>query len=272
MTEEQTTHTGSQIIVGVPALTALVFGVLGAIIGSFLNVVIYRVPRGDSIVSPPSACPSCGAQLRPRENIPMISWLVLRGRCAHCGAPISPRYPIVEAVTAVLFVACAIRFDAIATAAFASFAVAVLIPLFVIDLEHKRLPNVIVLPSIGVAAAWVAIDAIRTSDAHLLVESLLCGAAAFALFFVIALVSGGMGFGDVKLAGFIGIVAGRFGWEVAVAAVMGSFFTGGIIAIGLLAARRVGRKSGIPFGPSMVIGTLIALFAGPSPVRAWLGL
>jgi leader peptidase (prepilin peptidase)/N-methyltransferase len=185
---------------------------------------------------------------------------------------ISARYPLVEATTAAVWVGCALRFDSIESASFAAASSSVLVALFAIDLEHRRLPNVIVLPATVAAFAWVTGYATATRDWRLEVTSLGSGAGAFALFLVIALVSGGMGFGDVKLAGFIGLVTGRLGWEVAVLAVFASFFVGGLVAIVLLVARRAGRKSAVPFGPSMAAGAVIALFAGAGPVRAWLGL
>lgn len=244
----------------------------GAAFGSFLNVVVYRVPRGESIVRPPSRCPSCGTDIGTLDNIPILSWLLLRGRCRSCRAPISFRYPLIEAATAALWVGCALRFDVLEEAAFAAVACTVLLALAAIDLEHRRLPNVIVLPSAAAAVVWVLGVAVARGDIDVLVTALACGAAAFALFFLIAFVSGGMGMGDVKLAGFIGVVTGRFAWEVTVAAVFASFFIGGAVAIGLLMARRAGRKSAIPFGPSMAAGAVLALFVGPSPVRTWLGL
>jgi leader peptidase (prepilin peptidase) / N-methyltransferase len=253
-------------------LAAATAGLFGAVFGSFLNVVIHRVPRGESIVSPPSRCPSCGTEIRPVDNVPILSWLLLRGRCRSCGAPISGRYPLVEASTAALWVVSALRFDAVEAAAFTAVAGTVLLALAMIDLEHKRLPNVIVLPATAGAVVWVGALAVAEGDVNLIVVALVCGTASFALFFLIAMVSGGMGFGDVKLAGFIGVVAGRFGWEVALAAVFASFFIGGAIAIALLALRRAGRKQAIPFGPAMAAGALVAVMAGPSPVRAWLGI
>jgi leader peptidase (prepilin peptidase)/N-methyltransferase len=198
--------------------------------------------------------------------------LVLRARCRHCRAPISARYPLIETANAVLWAACALRFDEIEAATFAALATSVLVALGAIDLEHRRLPNAIVLPATAAAAAWTVGLAVARSDVNVLVTAVACGAAAFALFFLIAFVSGGMGMGDVKLAGFIGVVTGRFGWEFTVTAVFGAFFIGGALAILLLAARRVGRKQSIPFGPAMAAGAVLALFLGAGPVRAWLGV
>jgi leader peptidase (prepilin peptidase)/N-methyltransferase len=179
---------------------------------------------------------------------------------------------LIEVGVAALWACAALRFGASEEAALVALAGSTLIALSAIDLEHRRLPNVIVLPATAVAVVWVAIVATVEVDIDLAITAVACGVGAFALFFLIALVSGGMGMGDVKLAGFIGVVAGRFGWEVAVAAVFASFFVGGLVAIVLLIAGRAGRKTRVPFGPSMAAGALIGLFAGPDPVRAWLGL
>jgi leader peptidase (prepilin peptidase)/N-methyltransferase len=141
-----------------------------------------------------------------------------------------------------------------------------------IDLEHRRLPNIIVLPSTAAAAVWVLGVSVARGQLDVALTALVCGAAFFALLFVIALVSGGMGFGDVKLAAFVGLVTGRFAWQVTVAAMFAAFFAGGIVSVALLVLRRAGRKTAIPFGPYLALGAVIALFAGPAPVRAWLGL
>ena len=256
----------------VRTFVAIVAGLIGACVGSFLNVVVHRVPRGESIVKPASRCPACGTAIRFAENIPVVSWLYLRGRCRSCRVRIAARYPVVEAATAALWAACAFRFGSMERAALAALAVSVLITLSAIDLEHRRLPNVIVLPSTACALVWVAGLGAATGDLNVFTTAVGCGAAAFALLFLIAIVSGGMGFGDVKLAAFIGVTTGRFGWEVTVAAIFGGFFVGGLVAIVLLLAGRKGRKEAIPFGPALAAGATLALFAGPAPVRAWLGL
>jgi leader peptidase (prepilin peptidase)/N-methyltransferase len=256
----------------VTALTAVIAALFGAAIGSFLNVVIHRVPRGISIVRPPSACPHCGAEIRARDNIPIVSFLIRRGRCYSCGGAISARYPLVEALTAAFWAAAALRFGVSERGALVALSGTVLIVLSFIDLEHRRLPNVIVLPSIAIAAVWLATVALVASDLDLLLTGLACGAAFFALLFVIAFVSGGMGFGDVKLAAFLGLVSGRFGWEETVTAVFAAFFIGGAAGIVAMAVQGKGRKARIPFGPALAAGAVVALFVGPGPARAWLGL
>lgn len=256
---------------GVSALAAGIAGTIGVAVGSFLNVVVHRVPRGLSIVRPASACPSCDTPIAPRDNIPVLSYLLLRGRCRHCSATISPRYALVELATAAVWVLAALRFGDLEAAAFVALASTVLLALSAIDLEHRRIPNVIVLPATAAALVWLAGAAVAKGEPRIIVEAASSGAAYFALLFVIAVVSGGMGFGDVKLAGFIGVAAGRFGWEAALLAVFSGIVIGGLAAIAALLAGR-SRKDAIPFGPMLGAGGLVAMFAGPSPVRNWLGM
>jgi leader peptidase (prepilin peptidase) / N-methyltransferase len=253
------------------AFWAVIAGLLGAAFGSFGNVVVHRIPRGQSLARPPSSCPSCGTKIRSIDNIPIVSYVLLRGRCRNCGASISPRYAIVEAAAAGLAVASVLRFGAGERAAFAASISIVLLVLAAIDLEHRRLPNVIVLPATAAAALWVVLRAAFAGEWGSAAEAFLCGAAAFALLFLIAVVSRGMGFGDVKLAGFIGLATGSFGWRVAVLAIFASFFLGGFAAVALLLLGKKGRKAAIPFGPALAAGGILAVFAGEGPVRTWLG-
>lgn len=253
------------------AFWAVMAGLLGAAFGSFGNVIVHRVPRGQSLSRPPSSCPSCGTRIRSIDNIPIVSYVLLRGRCRNCGAKISPRYAVVEAVATALAVASVLRFDAAERAAFAALGSIVLLILAAIDLEHRRLPNVIVLPATAAAALWVVLRAAFEGEWGMAAEAFLCGAAAFGLLFLIAVASRGMGFGDVKLAGFIGLVTGSFGWRVTVLAVFASFFLGGFAAVALLITGKKGRKAAIPFGPALAAGAVLAIFAGEGPVRTWLG-
>ncbi len=254
------------------ALRAVFAGLLGAAFGSFLNVVVYRVPRGISLVHPPSSCPSCETEIRPVDNIPIVSWLVLRARCRACEAPISPRYPIVEAVTIGLWVASVLRFGQLEEAAFVALASTVLWALTLIDLEHRRIPNVIVVPATAAALVWVVGAGMAAGEWGMLARAAASGAGFFALLFVIAVVSGGMGFGDVKLGAFVGVVLGRFGVATAVAGGLAGFILGGLVAAGLLALGRRGRKDALPFGPAMAGGAVIAVFGGERLVRTWLGV
>jgi leader peptidase (prepilin peptidase)/N-methyltransferase len=240
-----------------------VCAVLGLLVGSFLNVVIWRVPRGESIVKPPSHCPMCNAGVRPRDNIPVLSWLQLRGRCRDCGATISVRYPLVEAATALVFVILALRFGWSAVLPAFLYLGAIGVALTMIDLDVKRLPNAIVLPSYVVGVVLLGIAALVTADLGSFVRALVGMVALFALYFVLVLVyPAGMGFGDVKLAGVLGLYLGWLGWgELAVGWFLG-FLLGGVVGAALMMVRRAGRKSQLPFGPFMLTGALIAILWG----------
>jgi leader peptidase (prepilin peptidase) / N-methyltransferase len=229
---------------------------LGLIIGSFLNVVAYRLPRGESIVKPRSRCTSCGTEVRALDNVPLISWLALRGRCRHCEAQISARYPAVELLTALVFAAIVLaRGATVDLVLYLPFA-AMLIAVAAIDLEHGIVPNAILAPM----AVWaVAVGAIVAPAK--LPEHLIAGAAAFAFLLVAALVKpGGMGMGDVKLAGVMGLYLG-----VAVApALLAGFFAGSVVGLAIMLRHGAGaRKRTVPFGPFLALGGLVALLAGP---------
>jgi leader peptidase (prepilin peptidase) / N-methyltransferase len=244
------------------ALAAL----LGLAVGSFLNVVIWRVPRGESVVSPPSACPRCGHGIRARHNVPVVGWLLLRGRCFDCGEPISPRYPLVEAATGVAFVLVTWFTGLSWELPALLFLAALTIALGMIDLDTKRLPDAIVLPSYGVALVLLALAAWSPgADAHweALVRAVIGGAALFAVYFALLLVyPSGMGFGDVKLAGVLGLYLGYFGWASLVVGWFAAFLLGGLFAVGLLVTGRAGRKTSVPFGPWMLLGAWIGIVAG----------
>ena len=245
---------------------------LGLAIGSFLNVVVWRVPRGDSVVSPPSACPACGRPVRPRDNVPVLSWVLLRGRCRDCGEPISRRYPLVEAGTAMLF-ALAVWWSGPdwSTPAYLLLA-SVAVALTLIDLDVHRLPDAIVLPAYPAAAVLLVLASWSpggTSDWPALVRALLGGAAMFLVYFVLLLIyPRGMGLGDVKLAGLIGLFLGWAGWPALIVGWFAAFLLGGIYSIGLLATGRAARGSGIPFGPWMLLGAAVGLVAG-APLASW---
>jgi leader peptidase (prepilin peptidase)/N-methyltransferase len=177
----------------------------------------------------------------------------------------------VEAASAALAVGAALRFETLEEAVFAGLACIVLLVLALIDLEHRRLPNVIVLPATAAAGAWILVAAGARGEWGMALEALACGAAAFGLLFLIAVASRGMGFGDVKLAAFIGLAAGRFGWRVALLAVFAAFILGGLAAVAFVVIGRKGRKESIPFGPALAAGAILAIFAGEGPVRTWLG-
>ncbi|WP_405030515.1 prepilin peptidase [Nocardioides bizhenqiangii] len=215
------------------------------------------MPRGESVVSPPSACPSCGARIRNRHNVPVLGWLVLRGRCYDCKEPISPRYPLVEAGTGVLFALTTIRFanDLSALPAYLCF-VAIGIALALIDLDVKRLPNVIVLPSYPVLAVLLAID----TDPDALLRAAIGAAALFGFYLLVALAApGAMGFGDVKLAGVVGGMSAYLSWGTFLVGAFLGFLFGALAGLMLIAAGRAARKTALPFGPFMILGGMTAV-------------
>jgi leader peptidase (prepilin peptidase)/N-methyltransferase len=245
-------------------LFLLVFVTLvGFVAGSFLNVVIWRVPRGESIVSPPSHCPGCGRAVRPRDNIPVVSWLLLRGRCRDCGEPISRRYPLVEAGTALVFLVLALRIGFEPELPAYLYLGAIGVALALIDIDVKRLPDVIVLPSYGVAGVLLGVAAVAHGEADNIVRAVLGMAALYAFYFLLVLIyPKGMGFGDVKLAGVLGFYLGWLGWGEVVSGAFLGFLFGGVVGAILMAVRRAGRKSKIPFGPYMLLGALVGILWG----------
>ena len=265
-------------------MLTVALGALGSIVGSFLNVVVYRVPLGRSVVSPSSACPRCGRPVRPIDNIPVVSWLVLRGRCRDCGAPISARYPLVEIGAGLLFAAVAWRFlpaafeGTTAPAVVGSaleltgylYLAAISIALALIDLDTRRLPDAIVLPAYAVGAVVFTLAAVITGDWPSLVTAGIGLACLGGFYLVLNLVApGGMGFGDVKLAGVLGLFLGWLGWPTLVVGALAGFIVGGLFGVALLASGRAGRRSSIPFGPWMLAGAWIGVFGGPFIASAY---
>ncbi|WP_062202223.1 prepilin peptidase [Demequina salsinemoris] len=242
---------------------------LGLALGSFANVLIYRVPAGLSIVSPPSACPACGARIKARHNVPVAGWLVLRGRCASCGDAISPRYPIVEALVGALFVLVVIvagpSVEALLLCGLVYFGVV----LSAIDLETRRLPD----PLTGAFAIYVAgviVLGAATSGEWGDVLRALGGAGILGVLYLGAFLAypKGMGFGDVKLAPSLGALLGWFGWPALVVGGFAAFLWGAIVGVGAMVAARRGRGVAIPFGPWMFVGAVTGVVAG-APVAAW---
>lgn len=258
------------------ALLLIFAGLLGLAIGSFLNVVVYRVPAGRSL-TPDSACPKCGTAIRKRDNIPVLSWLLLRGRCRGCAEPISPRYPLVEAGTAVAFLLVTARFgpalvdattvpDAVARSLeLVAFLVltAVSIALALIDLDTKRLPTVIVYPTLAVGTVLLGAAALLRGDIPTLIATGI-GAVALWLFFVILklIYPKGMGMGDIRLAAVLGLYLGFLGFGNLLVGAFAAFLFGGLYSIGLMIARRANRKSEVPFGPWMILGAWVSIFVG----------
>jgi leader peptidase (prepilin peptidase) / N-methyltransferase len=236
----------------------------GLCLGSFLNVVAHRLPAGASLVSPPSACPGCGAHIRPYDNVPVVSWLVLGGHCRACDTSISPRYPLTEAMTGALFAAVVIARGASHAVWLDLIFVAALVAITRIDLEHQIIPNRIVAP-----LALAAIALIAVFEPHQLVGHLIAGAAAGGfLFAAVMAYPAGMGMGDVKLAAVMGLVLGR-----AVAPAMFiALIAGTVVGIAVIAHKGVrdGRKTKVPFGPFLAFGSIVALFAGDALVNVYL--
>lgn len=259
-------------------------GVLGTIIGSFLNVVVWRLPRGESLSHPPSACPRCGHAIRWWDNVPVVSWLILRGRCRDCSEPISARYPLVELGTGLAFAAVAwwllvtqVPGLPIVSAVLVSIAffylASVSIALALIDLDTHKLPNVIVLPSYVVGIVLFGAATVVSGSPTAILTAGLGMAAMFLAYLLMALVyPPGMGLGDVKLAGVLGLYLGWLGWGAVAVGAFSAFILGGAYAVVLLLLRRANRKSGIPFGPWMLLGAWVGVFAGETIARGYLAL
>ncbi len=245
----------------IAVIAALVAGLL---VGSFLNVVAHRLPRGESLVRPRSRCPQCGSQLRAIDNIPVVSWLALRGRCHHCGAPISARYPLVELVTGALYAGVVASQDDAARIVLGLLLVTALVPITLIDLDHRIIPNRITGP-----AALAGLVAIAALDTDFLPEAVIAGVAGGGFFFVAAvLYPRGMGMGDVKLAGMLGVYLGR-----AVAPAIFIALIAGVAVGAAIIARKgaaEGRKTAVPFGPFLALGAIVAFFVGDDLVDRYL--
>lgn len=251
---------------------ALLGAVLGLVFGSFINVVAYRVPADKSVVSPPSACPSCGHAIRHRDNIPVVSWILLRGRCRDCGTRISSRYPIVEATTAVLFVATVVVIGPGWVLAAYLWFVGVSLTLVLTDIDVHRIPNRILYPGTIVGAVLLFGGAVLDGDLGSLWRGAVGAGIYFALFLILALVArGGFGMGDVKLAFFLGLFLTYQSWEVLGSGIALGVAIGGLLAIFLLVARKASRKAKFAFGPAMVFGAWAALAVGQELADWYIG-
>ena len=253
-------------------MRALAFAGAGLIFGSFLTVVVHRVPRKESIVRPGSACPRCGTELRWYDNVPVLSWLVLRGRCRACGAPVSAEYPLTEGATALLFVAAGLAIHPVAAAAIVAPFLGLMLAVALIDARHRIVPNALTYPAIPLFA--VAIVVADLLGGGVAIRSALLGLALYAgpLFLIALAVPGGMGMGDVKLAALIGLVLGALSLShVAVAAGLG-ILSGGVGALVAVLVLGRGRKQQIPFGPFLAGGAVVGALAAPPLARAYLGL
>lgn len=246
------------------AMSAAFAGAFGAMIGSFLNVVAYRLPRHESLVAPGSRCPGCATAIKPYDNVPVLGWLMLRGRCRTCRIAISPRYPIVELLTGALAVAVVLDKHSVHELVLGLTLVAVLVPVALIDFDHRIIPNKITLPAAVVAVGIGA--ALHPSGVP---EQLIAGAAAGGFLLVFALAyPRGMGMGDVKLAAVLGLFLGRY---VAVG-LLAAVLIGTLVGVAVMARVGVerGRKTAVPFGPFLALGGIVALLAGAPILHLYL--
>jgi leader peptidase (prepilin peptidase) / N-methyltransferase len=256
----------------VPGLLVLI-ALLGLAIGSFLTVVVDRVPSGESVVRPGSRCPRCGTAIRARQNIPVLGWLMLRGRCASCGAPIGVRYPLIELTTCVLFVLLTLRLGAVAALPAYLYLAAAGVALAVIDLDTRRLPNVIVLPSYPVLAVLLFGAAVWDKDWSALLRAAIGAAALFGFYLLLVLAyPRGMGWGDVKLAGLLGAALGYLSLATLVVGAMAGFVLGAVLGVAIILARKGDRQTAVPFGPFMIAGALLAIFVAEPIADAYLTL
>jgi len=251
-------------------MSLLIAAAFGAVIGSFLNVCIHRLPRGASVVLPASACPRCGHELAWFENIPIVSWLVLRGRCRACRAAIGIRYPIIEAITAAMFAGGWWAYSS-APALLASRLVfgCALIVLFAIDLEHHLLPNVITLP--GIAVGFLFSLATEPGWQASLIGILVGGGVLFGVAEAYYRIrhEEGLGMGDVKMLAMVGAF---LGWKLMLMTLMMASLCGSLIGLLLIATRRGGLKYALPFGTFLALGAAAAATVGPAVLDWYLGL
>ncbi|MEA2600864.1 MAG: leader peptidase (prepilin peptidase) / N-methyltransferase [Acidobacteriota bacterium] len=256
-------------------LLGLYATVLGLIVGSYLNVVIYRLPLGISTVLPRSRCPECGAAIRARDNVPVVSFLLLRGRCRACGARISGRYPLIEGATALLFLGCYLRFGASFEALAGALFCALMVALAIIDLDHMILPDVLTWPGIVVGIllqpllSWARLG---PGPWRALAGGALGAAVGAGI--LLAVWGGwyllrreeGMGLGDVKMLAAIGAF---LGWQGVLVSLFFAALSGSAVGVGLMAWRGGDLRSKLPFGTFLALGGLIALFAGERIVEAY---
>jgi leader peptidase (prepilin peptidase)/N-methyltransferase len=246
---------------------------LGLLIGSFLNVVIARVPVDESVVRPPSRCPACGEAIAPRDNVPVLSWVLLRARARYCGVRIPVRYPLVEVGTAAAFGLIAARTGPSWLLPALLYLAAISIALAVIDIDTMRLPFGIVAPSYPVAAVLLGIAALATRNGTAAWRMLAGAAVLWGVYRVLhAIYPAGMGYGDVRLSGVLGLYLGWTGWANVWVGLVAGFFVGGLAGLGFVLAGRRKLGSSIPYGPYLLAGAWIGLLAGEPIARWYLGL
>ena len=251
-------------------LIAIYVALIGLVVGSYLNVVIYRLPLEISTVTPRSRCPGCGEVVRARDNIPLLSYLLLRGKCRHCQAEISIRYPLIEALTALLFVACFWQFGLSVELLAGALFCAAMVALAAIDAEHFLLPDKITLPGIVVGlflSPWLEWSGWRSA----LLGALLGGGLLLALAAAWYWLRGeeGMGLGDVKMLAMLGAF---LGWKSMLVALFFASLAGSLVGLALIAGGRGDMKSKLPFGTFLALGAVVALFVGPRITGYYLSL
>ena len=261
-------------------LLQILSATIGLAVGSFVNVVIARVPNGISVAVPASACPKCGASILKRDNIPVLSWILLRGKCRYCSEPISLQYPLVELATALGFAIVTtlmilnrnvnttteITSAVLAGSAFAWF-VATAIALVVIDIRHNRLPNILVYPLYSAGLLLLTASSLLIQDTDAIVRAVIgLTVCSFAYGSIFVLAPGGMGWGDVKLAGILGFFLGWIGWGALFIGVLTAFGLGATFGLALIGLKRARANSSIPFGPWMIAGTFFGFVIGN---QAW---
>lgn len=248
-----------------PDLTIVLAGVLGLAVGSFLNVCIHRLPRGESLVYPASRCPRCGRALRWHDNVPVVSWVWLGGKCGQCHAPISIQYPIVELITAALIVAIVIVTPPGPLLAARLVLACALVVLFAIDLEHHILPNVITLP--GIAIGWL-FSFLGPPGWQASLAGIMLGAGVLygtAAAYYLVRREEGLGMGDVKMLAMVGAF---LGWKAVLLTLVLASFTGALVGVGMMITSRGGMRYALPFGTFLAVGALVAMFAGDA-IIAW---
>jgi leader peptidase (prepilin peptidase)/N-methyltransferase len=262
---------GSPVLMS--TIVEIVAGIVGLMIGSFVGVVVDRVPRKESIVSPPSHCVACSAPILAYDNIPLVSYVILRGHCRHCGAHIPPRDAMLELGTGALFVLLAWRLGSVWELPAYCVLAASLVAISAIDVKHLRIPSPIVYVTAALGVPLLVLASAGTHNWSALLSALIGGVAAFVAFFALFYaVPKGIGFGDVRLAGLCGGFLGWIGYREVIVAFLLSFIVAGVPAAILLAMHKVQRKTQIPFGPFIAAGTVITvLFAHPL-VHAWASL
>ena len=266
----------------IPAI--ILAGLLGLVVGSFLTVVVHRVPAGIPLARE-SRCPRCDAPVTLRQSVPIVSWLLLRGRCASCGAAIPARYPLIELITGVAFIVVVWLFAvtgagasesagamAVTVAAYLYLA-AISVALTFIDLDTHRLPNAVVLPAYLVAGVAFTAVALLEGEWDAFLRAAIGMSALYAFYLALRLIRpAGMGGGDVKLAGVLGIYLGWLGWGALVVGAFAAFLLGGVFGIALIVAGRAGRRTAIPFGPWMIAGAWVGILAGQAVATWYVGL